>query len=588
MRYVLRPQKPEAHLFGVTLELDAPVADGQRLALPAWIPGSYMIRDFARHVVALAAHDGGQPVAVEKLDKHTWRCAPCDGPLTVTYTVHAWDTSVRAAALDAGGGFCNGASVFLRPLDLPDGPFELEIARPREPHYGDWRVATPMAPVETDDQGFGRYRAADYEELIDHPVHFGELTRLEFEVAGVPHEVVLPGRPRLDGGRLCRDLAAVCGEHVRLFGELPCARYLFFMHLTGRGYGGLEHRASSVLEVAREGLPQPGEAPGRDAYRELLGLCSHEYFHLWNVKRIRPAAFVPYDLSREVHTTLLWAFEGITSYYDDLALRRSGLLPVDAWLERVAKTITRVHRGRGRLRQTLTESSFDAWTRFYKADDNAPNAIVSYYAKGALVALALDLRLRLGTDGRCSLDDVMRALWTRYGRTDTGVPEDGIERLAAEISGLELDAFFDEALRSTRDPDLAGLLAPFGIELRWEAAEPGDGYSPHIGAMFGDDRGLPRLQQVLEDGAAQRAGLAPGDRVVAVDGVHLPAGAFDRRIASLPAGTPVPVHVLRDDRLLECTLTPDEPARERCRLGLARGVEEVVRQRREAWLGSGG
>lgn len=588
MRYVLRPQKPEAHLFGVTLEIEAPAAGGQRLALPAWIPGSYMIRDFARHVVSLAAHSGERPLVVDKLDKDTWRCAPCDGPLTVTYTVHAWDSSVRAAALDTTGGFCNGSSVFLRPLDRPDGPFEVEIAPPPDPGYADWRVATAMPPVDTDESGFGHYRAADYEELIDHPLRFGELTRLPFEVAGVPHEVVLPARPRLDGERLCRDLAAVCGEHARLFGELPPARYLFFMHPSGRGYGGLEHRASTVLEVARDGLPQPGEAPGREAYRDLLGLCSHEYFHLWHVKRIRPAAFVPYDLSREVHTTLLWAFEGITSYYDDLALRRSGLLPVDAWLERVAKTVTQVHRGSGRRRQTLAESSFDAWTRFYKADGNAPNAIVSYYAKGALVALALDLTLRLGTDDRCSLDDVMRALWTRHGRTGTGVPEDGVERLAAEVSGLELGAFFDQALRSTRDLDLAGLLAPFGVELRWDAAEPGNGFSPHVGAAFSDDRGLPRLQQVFDDGAAQRAGLAPGDRVVAVDGVHLPASAFGQRIASLPAGAPVPVHALRDDRLLAFTLAPDQPARDRCRLALAHGVDDTVRQRRDAWLGSGG
>lgn len=588
MRYILQPQKPEAHLFGVTLEIGAPAAAGQRLALPAWIPGSYMIRDFARHVVALVAHCDGHPIAVDKLDSHTWRCAPCDGPLTVRYSVHARDSSVRAATLDTTGGLCNGSSVFLRPLDQPDGPFEVEIVRPPDPGYADWHMATAMNAVETDAAGFGRYRAADYEELIDHPLRLGELTRLEFEAAGAPHEVVLPGRPRLDGERLCRDLATVCGEHVRLFGELPCARYVFFVNVVGRGYGGLEHRASSVLEVAREALPQPGDAPGREAYRELLGLASHEYFHLWNVKRIRPAAFVPYDLAREVHTTLLWAFEGITSYYDELALRRSGLLPVDAWLERVAKTITRVYRGSGRRRQTLVESSFDAWTRFYKADDNAPNAIVSYYAKGALVALALDLTLRLGTDDRCSLDDVMRALWMRHGRTGTGVPEDGIERLPAEVSGLELGSFFDEALRSTRDPDLAGLLAPFGVELRWEAAEPGDGYSPHIGAAFADDDGFPRLQQVFDDGAAQHAGLAPGDRVVAVDGVHLPAGAFARRLGRLPPGVAVPVHLLRDDRLLELTLVPAEPARDRCRLVLAQGVDEAVRRRRDAWLGGGG
>jgi len=584
MRYVLSPAGPRTHVFGLTLELDAPDPDGQRLALPAWIPGSYMIRDFARHLVSIRARAGGEPVAVEKLDKQTWRCAPCDGPLRVEYEIHARDASVRAAYLDDTGGFCNGTSVFLHPPDRRAGPIELTVTRPPETDGPGWQVATAMTPVDTDGDGFGRYRAADYEDLVDHPLHFGDFTTLRFEAAGVPHEVVLPGHPRLDAERLCRDLATVCRQHAALFGELPPARYLFFMHLVARGYGGIEHRASTVLDIARDSLPQPGDPEDREAYRELLGLCSHEYFHLWNVKRIRPAAFVPYDLTREVHTTLLWAFEGITSYYDDLALCRSGLLPLQAWLDRVARIVTRVYRGPGRGHQTLLDSSFDAWTRFYKADENAPNAIVSYYAKGALVALALDLTLRLGTDDRVSLDHVMRELWQRHGRTDVGVPEDGVERIAEAVSGLDLQAFFDQALRSTRDLELAGLLAPFGIDLRWEAAEPGDAYSPQLGAAFETDRELPCLRQVFTAGAAQRAGLAPGDRVVAIDGLRCPAATFAHHVARYPAGMPLTVHVFRDDRLLRRELVPDEPARDRCRLAPAGDADAAALRRRAAWL----
>lgn len=584
MRYLLSPKNPEAHLFGVVLEIDHPDAAGQRLELPAWIPGSYMIRDFARHIVSLEAAGPDGAVTVEKLDKQTWRCAPTNGPLRVSYEVYAWDPSVRAAALDASGGYCNGTSVFLRPLAQPDGPFEVILERGACPR--DWRAVTAMPPETLDSEGFGRYRASDYDELIDHPIRFGDFTTFHFTVGGVPHRVVLPGAPRVNGERLCRDLTTVCEQHASLFGELPAEQYIFFMHPVASGYGGLEHRASTVLDVARASLPLPGEGAGREPYHELLGLCSHEYFHLWNVKRIRPAAFVAPDLSREVHTTLLWAFEGITSYYDDLALCRAGLLPPDVWLQRVARTVTRVHRGAGQFRQTLAESSFDAWTRFYKADENAPNAIVSYYAKGALVALALDLTLRAATDERCSLDEVMRVLWERYGRTGEGVPEDGIERLAVELSGLDLDEFFETALRSTRDLEVAGLLRPFGIDLQWDRSEPTGEFSPHLGAGFRDDGRFARLQQVYDRRAAQRAGLAPGDLLVAVDGVHLPAATLGAWLKRLPAGEPLTVHLLRDDQLRALTLSLDEAPAEECRLTWSDAPDEGARARRRSWLGN--
>jgi len=587
MHYLLSPVNPRAHRFAVVLEVDRPEPAGQRLTLPAWIPGSYMIRDFARHVVSLRARDGnGAAVVVEKMDKQTWRCAPCSGPLRVEYEVYAGDPSVRAAALDDAGGFCNGTSVFLRPQEQAEQPLDVTVSRPAGNAWSAWRVATAMTALDTDADGFGLYRAQDYEELVDHPFAFGELRSLSFEAAAVPHEVVLPTRARLDEARLCRDLATVCREHVALFGELPLDRYSFFMRVVARGYGGLEHRASTVLEVPRDSLPQPEDTADRDAYRQLLGLCSHEYFHLWNVKRIRPAAFVPLDLSREVYTTLLWAFEGITSYYDDLALCRCGLLSLEVWLDQVARIVTRVRRGAGRRRQTLVESSFDAWTRFYKADDNAPNAIVSYYAKGAIVALALDLTLRLGTTGRVSLDDVMRALWQRYGRTGNGVPEDGVERIATELSGLDLAPFFDQALRGTDELDLGALLSPFGIELRWEAAEPTDGYSPQLGAAFEPGGELPRLRQVFADGAAERAGLAPGDRLVALDGLHCPVDVLAGRVARMPAGVRVPVHVYRGDCLLQRELQLDEAPHDRCRLEPVAGPGAQALARRAAWLGS--
>jgi predicted metalloprotease with PDZ domain len=230
--------------------------------------------------------------------------------------------------------------------------------------------------------GFGRYRAQGSADLIDHPVEMGDFLHTQFLAAGTPHEIAIYGRHRADLGRLSRDLQKVCEEHANLFGELPPDRYLFLMMVVGQGYGGLEHRDSTSLICSRADLPVPGQTEVTEGYRRLLGLCSHEYFHLWNVKRIQPARIQSSDLSGEVHTRLLWAFEGFTSYYDDLALVRCGLITERDYLDLLAQTITRVMRVNGRTKQSVAESSFDAWTKFYKQDENAPNAIVSYYAKG--------------------------------------------------------------------------------------------------------------------------------------------------------------------------------------------------------------
>jgi predicted metalloprotease with PDZ domain len=429
--YVVTPRRPEAHLFSVELSIPDPGTAPITLSLPAWIPGSYMIRDFARNIVSIAAADAAGPLPIEKLDKQTWRLTPRQTPnevsgdraLTLTYEVYAWELTVRSAHLDRTHGYFNGPSLFLRVHGRDQAPCCVELRAPADPACADWRVATSLArdveeQPETGRWDFGRFVADDYDDLIDHPVEMGHFDVLAFRVGEVPHWMAISGRHQGDLVRLTADLGPICAEHAALFGELPLDRYLFLTQVVGDGYGGLEHRFSTSLLCSRDDLPESlatsagGGRAGGD-YRKFLGLCSHEYFHLWNVKRIRPAVFADAGLEHEVHTRLLWAFEGITSYYDDLALVRSGRIDVTGYLELLAETITKVQRNPGRLEQTVAESSFDAWTKFYKQDENAPNAIVSYYGKGAITALALDLTIRRDTDGRASLDDVMRALWQR-------------------------------------------------------------------------------------------------------------------------------------------------------------------------------
>jgi len=588
--YRIVPVDPHAHLFEVTLAVAQPDPAGQRLALPAWIPGSYMIREFARHVVSIAAHSGTRAVRLRKLDKHTWQAARCDAPLVLVYRVYAWDLSVRAAHLDASHGFFNGSSVFLRAIGQEERPCHVLIEPPAGRAYADWRVATTLPRDGAPLHGFGRYRAADYDELIDHPVEMGRFTLASFEAGGARHEIAITGRHDADTARLCRDLARVCAEQIRLFEprtrRAPVDRYLFQVMAVGDGYGGLEHRSSTALICARTDLPWRGLRGVPDSYRTFLGLASHEYFHTWNVKRIKPAAFAPYDLQQENYTRLLWVFEGFTSYYDDLMLVRSGVIDRESYLAVLARTISGVMRGPGRRLQSVADSGFDAWIKYYRQDENSPNAISSYYAKGALVALALDLTIRARTAGARSLDDVMRLMWRRYGRDffaqRRGVAEDEFPRLLEEATGLRLDAQIRSWAYGTAELPLARLLKESGVAL---ALGRGDQGPASIGAKLVTRDGQLAIATAYTGQAAQRAGLSAGDTLVAVDGVRVDERALKTLLARRRPGERVRIHAFRRDELVECELTLDAPPAVEASLKLAPRPAARTARLLTQWLG---
>ena len=322
VRYRIVPLDPHTHLYEVGVTVAAPAPAGQRFHLPSWIPGSYLIREFARHFVSVRAESAGARVAIAKTAKNVWQAAPCAGPLTVVAQVYAFDLSVRSAYLDATRGYFNGPAVFLCAEGCEDAPCTVEIAPPAGAAYARWRVATTLPRAGAAAYGFGKYHAGNYDELIDHPVETGDFASTTFVAGGVPHDIAISGRHSADLPRFARDVQRVCQWQIELFGGAPFDRYLFQIAAVGDGYGGLEHRASTSLLCRRDELPHVGADGINDDYLNLLGLVSHEYFHAWNVKRIKPAAFTPYDLARENYTRQLWAFEGITSYYDDLALVR--------------------------------------------------------------------------------------------------------------------------------------------------------------------------------------------------------------------------------------------------------------------------
>ena len=577
--YRIRPVSPEAHLFEVSTTVLQPAVSGQVLRLPAWIPGSYMIREFARHIVSIRAESGSKAVALTKLDKHSWQAAPVKGALTVHYTVYAFDLSVRGAYLDGERGFYNGTSVFLQADGFENEPCEVEILPPQDKALAKWQVATSLPALEVKKSGFGSYLAANYDELIDHPVELGEFERVTFKACGVPHEFIVSGKYKADLKRLAADTKRICEWQIRFFGEpAPFDRYVFMLFVGGDIYGGLEHRASTALVASRDDLPQQGEAGISDGYLKLLGLISHEYFHTWNVKRMKPAAFTPYDLNREGHTTLLWAFEGITSYYDDLVLVRSGLIDEQRYLGLLAKTITGVARGNGRNKQTLADSSFDAWSKYYRQDENSPNSIVSYYTKGSLAALALDLHIRKHSHGSMSLDTVMQALWQKWLSDGKGLAEDEWERVAEQVTGLKLGKFFDMAIRSTRELPLAELLATQGVEMQLVPADgASDGGSvvetivpasvrPTLGVKTASDAQGVKLTAVLDGGAAQAAGLSGGDVVIAVNGVRV--SDLDKALRRYRVGDGLKLHAFRRDELLSFRVTLQGMPADTCRLRL--------------------
>jgi len=561
IRYTIVPKDLASHLFDVSVTVDLPSSEGQVFALPAWIPGSYMIREFSRNIVQIRAESQGKQVALAKLDKHSWRAAPVDGSLTLHYEVYAWDLSVRAAHLDQTHGFFNGTSVFLRVLGQEAMPHLVDIVRSPDAAAKNWRVATSLPELGAKRYGFGTYLAGDYDELIDHPVEMGEFALASFKAHGIAHDIVITGRvPNLDMKRLQGDLKAICETQIAFFEpkakRAPMQRYVFLTLAVGDGYGGLEHRASTALICARADLPTaatPARLEANDGYLKFLGLCSHEYFHTWNVKRIKPAAFAPYDLQNETYTPLLWLFEGFTSYYDDLLLVRAGVIDEATYLKLQAKTIASVLRGSGRTKQSVAESSFDAWGKYYRQDENAPNAIVSYYTKGSLVALCFDLTIRAKTDGKKSLDDVMLALWQRFGRDfyeggARGVTEAEVEALFDEATGLKLKPLFNRYVRGTEELPLAKLYAPFGVRLQDERKSA----KPSLDVTIGRDGADSKLAQVHEGGAAHRAGMSAGDMLVALDGVRVggaPA-SLDGLLNRYRVGQTVELHAFRRDELM--------------------------------------
>lgn len=584
LRYCLEPHDLAGHRCRVSLTIEHPDPQGQQVSLPAWIPGSYLMREFARQIETLQAYDAaGKTIGVHKLDRNTWQLAPCKGAVTIKTVVYCNDMSVRSAHLDDSHGFFNGTSLFLQVHGQEDQPCLLELLPPPANstyQQQTWQVHTSLPEAKgwegaAQRHGFGYYLAPNYDALIDHPIEMGTPTVASFEAYGAEHELIFTGIiPGLDLERIVADVKRICETQIRFFEpETQRApfldssdRYVFMTQVLGEGYGGLEHRASTALICNRRDLPIKGRPEQSEGYRNFLGLVSHEYFHTWNVKRIKPAVFAPYDLSREGHTRLLWVFEGFTSYYDDLLLFRAGVIDQPTYLANISRTISMVHRNGGRHKQSVAESSFDAWTRYYRQDENSPNALVSYYTKGALVALGLDLFIRRETLDRHSLDDVLRLMWDRYGRdfylgAPKGVAEDAMPALIHEATGVDAGKFLQLYAEGRHDVPLDKLLPIAGLRLEWRAPN-----NTLVGIDWRTRNQGEEVQvaTVYEGGNAHLAGLSAGDRLVAIDGLRVTSSNLDSILGRYAVGDTISLHLFRSDVLRQFKLTLTAPGKHEC------------------------
>ena len=496
------------HLIHVTLRF---VADPtQVLSLPTWIPGSYLIREFSKHIESVRAYDEeGRLLEIQKFEKNKWRLFNTDHELiTVEYDVYAYDLSVRGAYVDQTRLYVNPACACLGLEGQEDKAVEVELFLPDELEH--FQLATGMASKSLV-KGRFTLKAKNYAELIDAPFELAEQTRFSFEAKGIPHEFVVSGKHAMNAARMQQDIEKICATEISMFGSAPFSNYTFMTMATANSYGGLEHPNSTSLISPREDLPKANEPeePSED-YQRFLGLCSHEYFHSWLVKFIRPENFVNYDLNKEGYTSLLWIFEGFTSYYDDLILLRSGVISQASYIKLLKTQIDRYLQNPGRFVQSVSESSFDAWVKFYRQDENSNNAGTSYYNKGCLVALCLDLGLRLRGS---SLDALMCKLYEN-AQKGIQVHERTIVELCNELTGDNWIEQINHLINTTDELPLDQLFPEFGLSysLKNDKSLP-------LGLKLVEKPEGVLVQSARRDGAAAQAGLSAHDVIIAIDGL---------------------------------------------------------------------
>lgn len=539
--YTVSMPKPYTHLLDVELRLRGALPAQTDLIMPVWTPGSYLVREFERHVQDFDAKDAsGRALRWAKTNKNTWRVETASArEIVITYSVYANELTVRTNQLTDQHAFWNNAALLMYPDGQLKAPSTLRVVP-----FGNWKVATALPAVAG-----GRantFRAENFDILYDSPVEVGNFKTLSFEVKGVPHRIIIDGEGNYDAERMRRDFQKIVEASINLMGgEIPYRDYTFFLHAPSTGGGGLEHLNSTALIFPRFRF-RPDSS-----YRSFLSLVSHEFFHLWNVKRIRPDVLGPFDYTQENYTKLLWVAEGITSYYEAIILLRAGLLSPQDYLSDLASAIRDLQNTPGRFEQSLEESSFDAWIKYYRPDENSVNSQVSYYDKGAIVGTMLDLEIRRASKDARSLDDVMRALNEEFYKRDRNYTPEDFQRLAERAAGRSLDNFFSRYVRGREEIDFNAILNHVGLYLDTSGTPTGRPAPerPYFGATLFMDGNRLMVRNVRAGTPAYDQGITAGDEIVALDGMRVNLESFDARVAEKKPGDRVTITLFRSDDL---------------------------------------
>lgn len=563
---------PATHMVHVETEIsegDVRLPGSMVIFMPVWTPGSYLVREYARHVESLGVV---APARCRKIRKNAWRIdsngAAC---VVVRYGVYAAELTVRTSHVDDTHAFLVAAALFLGVEGYDDAGAAVEIRTPAS-----WRVTTPLPRVSGD--GVHRFEARDFDTLVDSPIEIGSHLERSFDVLGAPHRyAICPSPPNDQVQRLVDDTKTLIETEASLFGgKLPYESYDIFLHLSPRSRGGLEHRSSAAL------IAPPGSFATRESYLDLLSLVAHEIFHAWNVKRIRPAGLTPYRYDVECYTKLLWWFEGATSYYDWRVLALSRLCTIDEYLEHLAGEVAYLDQTRGRLVQSLESASFDAWIKLYRPDENSANSGVSYYRKGEVVCALFDIELRARTAGRITLDTILKYLWDEYGAVERPVPEDGMRSIFEDVAGTDLGDLFDRWIGTAAEIDYGPALARVGLTLERSART--DAPRSSLGVRLRSDGGRSFVAATTRECAAWVAGIDVGDELVAVGGARVEAASLDSVLRDCVPGQIVDVVLSRDGRLSTKRVTLDAARLDRVKIVPARDAPVAAREGFEAWL----
>lgn len=584
--YTLRIPAPQTHYVEVEAIVPTDVRSEIELLMAVWTPGSYMVREYARNLESVTAWDeSGEPLPIEKTSKNRWRVKARGARITVRYRVYAREMSVRTNFVDEGFAILNGAPTFLTLAGGEKRPHQVRLILPPQ-----WRTAvTPLPPIPPNTpEDLHTWRAADFDTLVDSPIYAGNAPVYRFEVMGRPHLLVNEGEGNVwDGPRSAADVERITRELAAFWGVVPYERYVFFNLITESG-GGLEHRDSCVLMTSR------WKSRTREAYADWLALVSHELFHAWNVKRLRPAELGPFDYEGEVYTRSLWFAEGVTSYYDELLIHRAGLTQRDDYLKKLSKQIEGLQTTPGRLVQPLDEASFDAWIKYYRRDENTVNTGISYYTKGSVVAFLLDARIRNATGGKRSLDDVLRLAWQRHSG-DRGFRSEELQAMATEVAGTELGPWLAHALESTEELDYSEALSWFGLRFVESDEENGNGKDSKdhkkeeeppgwLGVDTEVQGGRVIVTQVKRGTPAYEAGVNVGDELIAIGDYRVPPDGWKERLKAYRPGHKETLLVARRERLMRLPVVFGEKPRLRWKLEPDPEATIEQRARLEAWL----